>query len=222
MRLSVIDRTAPVERALDALAGIPLKESGAPFHREIAACADGEALREALRIGSVFLVDEPKAVDGFLRAQPEGGVLLVSARPWLARGGVLRGLLEDRTLSDRRLAVLGLRRWSPEELDAARRFAPHMFPMTEVSREGLAETTDAVMALARSWPACHLIICMDVLDPAFAPGLRAPVPGGLTSRELLYVAQRLRLIATVRSAEVVLEGDGGAAHLAAQLIAELL
>lgn len=32
---------------------------------------------------------------------------------------------------------------------------------------------------------------MDVLDPAFAPGVDAPVPGGLSSQELIYIAKKV-------------------------------
>jgi len=84
--------------------------------------------------------------------------------------------------------------------------------------------TDAVMAFVRQWPAFLLVIDLDVLDPAFAPGLAGPVPGGLSSRELLYIAQRLRLIKTLAGVEVIARvdvADTATAGILARLLAEL-
>ena len=37
----------------------------------------------------------------------------------------------------------------------------------------------------------YLSIDMDVLDPAFAPGVSTPVPGGLNSNELFYLTKKI-------------------------------
>lgn len=37
----------------------------------------------------------------------------------------------------------------------------------------------------------YISIDMDVLDPAFAPGVSSPVPGGLNSNELIYLLKKL-------------------------------
>ncbi len=62
---------------------------------------------------------------------------------------------------------------------------------------------------------------MDVVDPAFAP-LDGP-SGGLTAREILYIVQRLRLIRTLVSVEIVCgaPADARTAQLIAQVLAEL-
>lgn len=74
---------------------------------------------------------------------------------------------------------------------------------------------------------CYLSIDIDVVDPAYAPGTSAPVPGGLTPDE---VAAFLRLLACHREiagidlTEVnpVLDASGRSATVAAELIAVLV
>ncbi|BCS91068.1 MAG: N(1)-aminopropylagmatine ureohydrolase [Candidatus Micrarchaeota archaeon] len=37
----------------------------------------------------------------------------------------------------------------------------------------------------------YLSIDLDVIDPAFAPGVTTPVPGGLSAREKIYITKTL-------------------------------
>lgn len=116
----------------------------------------------------------------------------------------------------------GVREWSAHEHALA---SPvRTFTMANVSRDGLHEVLDAVMANAREWQNAHLIVHAGILDPAFLPGLPDPSPGGLTSRELLYAIQRLRRLKNLSSAEIIHAGDSDALSekLIAKLAAELL
>ena len=72
----------------------------------------------------------------------------------------------------------------------------------------------------------HVSFDVDVLDPALAPGVGTPVPGGLDADEVRLVMRELRASGVVRSVDVVelnplLDPDGRTARLAVDLVAEL-
>lgn len=180
---------------------IPLAESGAraslpPVHEEVS---------DAKR---------------FLAAHPGGGVLYIGATSGLEQG-MIRSLFKEQSLDGRHFALFGVHAWTPVD-SMLRSQRVQSYGMVEITREGLSEMTDAVMSFVRDWPQFHLIVNLDALDPAFAPGLASPRSGGLTTRELLYVVQRLRLIRTCVSAEVIAAGapDPATARTAAKVLVE--
>jgi len=93
----------------------------------------------------------------------------------------------------------------------------------EVAATGPAEVAARLLERIGDRPA-YLSLDVDVVDPAFAPGTGTPVPGGLSSRELL---QLLRTLAGLRLAgmdlvEVCPQQDVSdvTCHLAAHLLFE--
>jgi arginase family enzyme len=78
-----------------------------------------------------------------------------------------------------------------EQQDQARRFGAEVIAM----RAGL----EAMVASARSLEGpVYLSVDLDVLDPAFAPGISHPEPGGLSTRDLIAIIQAIprgRLVA---------------------------
>ena len=49
----------------------------------------------------------------------------------------------------------------------------------------------------------YFSIDIDVLDPAFAPGTGYIEPGGLSTRELIYLIQRIKLLKNIRKYDLV-------------------
>jgi len=98
-------------------------------------------------------------------------------------------VMEERAAS--RLVQLGIRTLNRHQQEQATRFGVEMLTM----RAGL----DAMVAAARRLEGpVYLSVDLDVLDPAFAPGIGHPEPGGLSTRELLTIIQAIpdgRLIA---------------------------
>ena len=74
--------------------------------------------------------------------------------------------------------------------------------MHSIAMESLANVCDGVMESANHWPACYVSISLDVLDPAFAK-VDKPSPGGLSTRDLIYFIQRLRLLRNFLAADIV-------------------
>jgi agmatinase len=87
-------------------------------------------------------------------------------------------VMEER-LCDR-LIQLGIRTLNPHQRQQAERFGVEMVQM----RQGLEAMQARVASITGP---VYLSLDLDVLDPAFAPGLSHPESGGLSTRELLGI-----------------------------------
>jgi agmatinase len=136
------------------------------------------------------------------------------------RHAIAEGLIERGQLHQ-----IGLRAtWGgPEEGAMAADHGGTRATADEVGRHGAAEIAGAVLARVGGRP-CYLTVDVDALDPAFAPGTGTPVPGGMTSREVLGFVRGL-LGARVVGMDVVevapvLDHADVTCHLAAALLYE--
>ncbi|MEM3030570.1 MAG: arginase family protein [Candidatus Micrarchaeia archaeon] len=77
---------------------------------------------------------------------------------------------------------IGVRAPEPEELANLRRARVKTFPALAVQRFGIGRVLAKALELV-SGPV-YLSIDFDVLDPAFAPGVSTPAPGGISALEL--------------------------------------
>lgn len=91
-------------------------------------------------------------------------------------------VMEERLAG--RLVQLGIRTLNRHQQEQAERFGVEIVPM----RAG----HEAMLAAAGSLRGpVYLSVDIDVLDPAFAPGISHPEPGGLTTRELVSILQAI-------------------------------
>ncbi len=72
----------------------------------------------------------------------------------------------------------------------------------DVLLENLQAACDIIMEFANG-KELYVSIDIDVVDPAFAPGTGYKEPGGLTSRQFLYLVQRLNKIKSLRGVDIV-------------------
>lgn len=114
--------------------------------------------------------------------------------PW-HHGTPIGHAIAEGLVAPGRLFQVGLRGpWgsaldgAPGDRVGARRVAADAIPPGGVGP--LAEAIDASLGGLPTW----ITIDVDVLDPAHAPGTGTPVPGGLTSRELLSLLSSLRAV----------------------------
>lgn len=113
-----------------------------------------------------------------------------------------------------RLVQVGIRTLNAHCRDQARRFGVEIVEMRDFE-PGSVAIPDAPL---------YISIDLDALDPAFAPGVSHHEPGGLSTRELLSVLQRVQtpiVGADVVEYNPVRDRDGVTATLAAKLIKEL-
>ena len=73
----------------------------------------------------------------------------------------------------------------------------------------------------------YVSVDLDVLDPAFAPGVSAPVPGGLDYNQVLYLLKRVMSQLDVVGFDIMelnprCDKDEMTAHLAVKLLLEMI
>ncbi len=92
--------------------------------------------------------------------------------------------------------------------------------------EDLQDTCDCIMEFA-SGKELYVSVDIDVIDPAFAPATGYCEPGGLTSRQFIYLIQRINKIKNLRALDIVeinpeKDKDGLTVKLGAKILSELL
>lgn len=93
-------------------------------------------------------------------------------------------------------------------------------------QEDLQDTCDVIMEFSNN-KELYVSIDIDVIDPAFAPGTGYKEPGGLTSREFIYLTQRINKIKNLRAVDIVeinpdKDRDGLTVKLGAKILGELV
>lgn len=114
----------------------------------------------------------------------------------------------------RRLVQVGIRASTPHQWEQAERFGIDVIDMPH---------WDPTLPLTFDGPV-YLSLDLDGIDPAFAPGVAHPEPGGLTTRDVITLIQSFR--GTLVGAEVVellpsADPQGLTTALAAKLVKEL-
>jgi agmatinase len=134
---------------------------------------------------------------------------------------VMRRVL-DR-MEPERLIQLGVRSCSSEEAEFGKRKGVRFYTTEQLLEEGEGILREVRREVGSS--PVYLTLDLDVLDPAFAPAVSTPEPGGLSTLDLLRILRGLRGL-NLRGfdvVEVVPPFDTGAtAFAAARAIYELL
>jgi len=123
-------------------------------------------------------------------------------------------VLEDGLVQ--RLVQLGIRSDSPAQQRVARQYGVEVHPAYDLDRMPRLEFATPV----------YVSIDVDALDPAYAPGVSHPEPGGLTVRQVLDALYAVRAPAFVGGDVVelnpLLDASGRTTLVAAKLARELL
>jgi agmatinase len=124
-----------------------------------------------------------------------------------------RRALEDGCIAE--LVQVGVRSATPDERAAAQEYGVKQYPARALGRIPTLRMTRSL----------YVSIDLDGLDPAFAPGVSHPVPGGLSLREVLQLLDRIRAPRWV-GADVVefnprADATGVTAVVGARLVKEL-
>jgi arginase len=83
-----------------------------------------------------------------------------------------------------RTILIGIRDLDQQERQIVRASGVHVFTMKDIDRHGMAVIADRALQLACADGArLHVSFDVDACDPAVAPGVGTPVPGGLGYRE---------------------------------------
>lgn len=112
----------------------------------------------------------------------------------------LRKLIDDKFPVENILLV-GTRNSHKQELDFLKEKKIRQIKMNQLL-ENLEDSCDLIMEFSRG-KELYVSIDIDVLDPVFAPGTGYCEPGGLTSREFLYILQRINKVKNLRALDIV-------------------
>src|SRR5712691_702941 len=84
---------------------------------------------------------------------------------------------------------VGVRAFSKPELDFCRKSNVKIITPPELRSHGLAKTAASIGGFLSRFSQAYVTVDIDVLDPAYAPGVGNPEPDGLTTDELLTLIQ---------------------------------
>jgi arginase len=129
-------------------------------------------------------------------------------------------------LTASQVTIIGARDIDPLEKVALREVGVFVLTMREVDALGLAAAARQVLEYFGPLPRIHVSLDMDGLDPAEAPGVGTPVPGGLSYREAHLLMEILHDSGKVSSLDIVeinpiLDERNRTAKLAVELVASL-
>ena len=94
-------------------------------------------------------------------------------------------------LKPKKIVLIGSRAACKEELTYAEREGIALYSSRRIREEGAKETARAISEAISDCTAMYLTVDMDVLDPAYAPGVQNPEPDGLTIHTLLDLVSSL-------------------------------
>lgn len=112
----------------------------------------------------------------------------------------LRNLIEDG-FPFKNILLVGIRNSYKDESDFLKQKGIRVISMNQLL-EDLNTTCEVIMEFAHG-KELYLSIDIDVIDPAFAPSTGYIEPGGLSSREFIYLIQRINKIKGLRAVDIV-------------------
>ncbi len=132
----------------------------------------------------------------------------------------LRGLIE-KGFPTRNILLVGIRNSDVEEIEFLKENNVRIINMNPLL-ENLEEMCEIIMEFSNK-KELYLSLDIDVVDPAFAMGTGYKEPGGLTSREFIYLVQRLNKIKNLRAVDLVeINPDKDTNNLTVKLGAKIL
>ncbi|MBU4308685.1 MAG: arginase family protein [Nanoarchaeota archaeon] len=136
----------------------------------------------------------------------------------------LRGLIEYGFPVENILLV-GNRNSDRKEIEFLKKSKIHTISMNKLN-EDLQDTCDTIMEFANG-KELYVSIDIDVVDPVFAPSTGYCEPGGLTSRQMIYLVSRINKMKNLKAVDIVeinseKDKTGLTVKLGAKLLSELV
>jgi len=136
----------------------------------------------------------------------------------------LRALIE-RGFPAENILLVGVREMSQNEVKFLSEKGIKRISINQIE-ENIQEMADVITEFAHG-KELYVSLDIDVVDPAFALSTNHPVAGGLTSRQMIYLVQRIALMKNLRGFDIVeidseKDKDGRTVGLGARIVAELL
>lgn len=140
----------------------------------------------------------------------DAGIIVFDAHPDMMQSfqpptheNFLSMLIEEGIVRKENVILVGTRTCDKEEAAFLKANKIQNYSMKSITLEGKEDVCDAIMSIAKNFGALYVSVDIDALDPAFAPGTGYIEPAGLTSRELFYFLQRIKLLKNLKGADIV-------------------
>ncbi len=199
-------------------------EDGRNDIAEIREVDDASEIKDYVKDHTIFLLDDSsftgQVFRTFMTKYSNAGLLRFDADYSLLQ--LVRNSITP-VIKPNQIIFAATRTWNREEADYVRTQKVNHFSMKKLFELGIDEATDTLMESARNYGALYISIGISCLDPAFVNSEKKE-PGGLTTRELLYMLQRLKLLKNLKMADITgfsEERDANTAKLVAKIIKEL-
>ncbi|MCI0559822.1 MAG: arginase family protein [Nitrososphaera sp.] len=92
-------------------------------------------------------------------------------------------------LDFRRSMLIGTRAAEPEELEHAEKEGLQILNPLDIAEQGVQRIADMILAKTGG-KKVYISVDLDCLDPAFAPGVSVPSPGGISTVNLIYLLNK--------------------------------
>ena len=165
---------------------------------------------------STFLNASYNRVKSFTIERKNPGLIVLSNKTLLHNNEVVHKLLLDKTISPQNVIFLGQHALTKKENEFINNNNLHFFSMKEISHEGLQEVSESAMVVAKEFSDLYILVDSHVIE---YPTIRGSKPGGLTTRELVYLLQRFKKMHNFSMAELLLSPMDSRVGL--KLLAEL-
>ncbi|HUT82611.1 MAG TPA: agmatinase [Candidatus Bathyarchaeia archaeon] len=140
---------------------------------------------------------------------------------------VVKRIIDDTNIEPESIFQVGIRATTPEQQEYANSIGIKTITTKDIHQKGSTSIADTIkQSLPKYLNGVYLSVDLDVLDPAYAPGVGNPEPGGLNTRELIEFIQGLQGI-KLQGFDIVelnpkFDFSGISAFAAAKLVKELL
>ena len=105
---------------------------------------------------------------------------------------VLRRIIDQTKIQPKNIIQIGTRASTNDQKEFADNAGITIITGKEFQRKGTVVTANLIKKMfTQTVDRIYLSIDLDILDPAFAPGLGNPEPGGLATREIIELIQEL-------------------------------
>jgi len=136
----------------------------------------------------------------------------------------LKALINDG-FNPKNILLIGIRNSDPAELKIIKKLGIKTFSVNQLMLD-IEGVTDAIMEFGYLKDV-YVSLDIDIVDPAFAPGVGYIEPAGISSRELIYIIQRLNMMKNLRAIDVVeinptKDINSLTSKLAAKIVSELM
>jgi len=116
-----------------------------------------------------------------------------------SHGSVVKRLVEETNLRPQSIVQVGIRSFQPPERQFAEKVGIKIMSTVEFEKLGATGAAQRVLKLLpKNVERTYLSIDLDILDPAYAPGLGYPEPAGISTRSLvdfIYGLKGLEIVA---------------------------